>query len=81
MGSGPLPFLGKVSDKKLLFTSIDYLSHEYDKLYNNDMLTYDLRTPEKINMICEFLLFWYKNIKSEFLFVALNISDSFDTNE
>jgi ubiquinone/menaquinone biosynthesis C-methylase UbiE len=34
VGSGPLPFLGKVSNKKLLFTAVDYLSHEYDKLYN-----------------------------------------------
>lgn len=34
VGSGPMPFLGKNSNKKLLFTAIDYLSHEYEKLYN-----------------------------------------------
>lgn len=43
VGSGPLPFLGKVSDKTLLFTSVDYLSCEYDKLYNK----YDIHPSVK----------------------------------
>lgn len=43
VGSGPLPFLGKTSNKKLLFTPVDYLSHEYEKLYNK----YNIHPPIK----------------------------------